>query len=193
MGDSSQVGAVSNSETPSNRVQGPAAAPTQPVQNNYAAQGTGLIGASLSAYAAYTAGRANQKVARANADAARVQATQAVALGEFQANRIEERGRIAEGANAAATAAGGTVVGAGTNRAVTASNQAVTEMDKYYTRLNARREAYGYTMRGAAHESAGDAAMSAGKEQATEQVLAGASGAWLESDRATNGGRLRFH
>lgn len=182
MADDSNVsaGAYSNSIGATNRPQGPAAPAT--TGSNWLGYGATAAGGVAKAYAQAKTGRANQRLARINARAARVQADQAIQAGEFTANRIEARERVIEGADRAAQAAGGTVVGAGTSRLVEAASKAAALSDEQMVRINARREAYGFRSRAAIDDFQGKLAKREGDLGAVETLLNTGTKLWQQAD-----------
>ncbi len=173
MGDSAQIQA------------GAAAAPsTKPVStgSNWLGYGATAAGGIAKAWAQDKSGRANQRLARINAAGARVQADQALQAGEFNANRLAAKEGVMQGAEDAAQAAGGTVVGAGTSRLVAASSKAAAMADEQMIRLNARREAYGFNSRAAIDDFQGDLAKREGRNAAVETLLNTGSKLWTEAD-----------
>lgn len=182
MGASSNVsaGAYNNSITPTDRPQGPAAPAT--TGSNWLGYGATSVGGVAKAYAQHKAGRANQRLARINAKAARMQADQAIQAGEFTANRIDAKERQIAGSEAAAQAAGGTVVGAGTSGLVRAAGHAAALADEQQIRLNARREAYGFKSRASIDEFQGRLAKREGNLAATETLMNTGTKLWQEAD-----------
>lgn len=182
MGDASNVaaGAYSNSVTPSDRLQGPAAPASY--GSGYAGPVANAAGGIASAYAQYSAGQANKRLARQNARMANEQADQAIQTGKFQANRVGQQERIIEGAQKASAASQGVVVGAGTQHHLAEASQAASEMDQRMIELNARREAYGFRARAAIDTFQGKQAARAGTMAATETALNTGSKLWQQVD-----------
>lgn len=167
-------------------------ATTQVPQNNYAGQTATAVGGVASAYATYMAGKANRRIAAANARLARVQAQQAIEAGNFEANRSDIAAQSAQASGIAAQAGGGIVAGAGTGAAVQASNDAASSMDRYLIQLNARREAFGYRARASIDTFEGKLAQAEGSEKAVATLLNTGNKVWLESDRTQGGDGLQI-
>lgn len=103
-------------------------------------------GSIAGAYGSYQAGQANSRASRLTAQQYRIQAEQAIQGGEFEAGVRDLQETQTAGRLAAGSAAGGVIAGAGTEGARLASSEALSETDKNMIRLNARRQAHGFTV-----------------------------------------------
>lgn len=168
MGEAAQtsaaVGGYSNSVGATNRLQGPAAPINAPT--NYLGMGSAAISGGATAYAQYSAGQANKRIAMGNARIAREQAAQAEQSGQFAANRVYEHERQIEGSMKASAASSGIVAGAGTSGRAAASSAAASDMDRYLIQLNARRQAYGFQTKAAIDTFEGNLAARKGEQEA---------------------------
>ncbi len=159
------------------------------VGSNWVGNTTTAIGGAGTAWAQYSAGRANQRLARINAAGAKRQAAESLQAGQFASNRVLAQEGQAEGAQVAAQAAGGTVVGAGTSGLVRASGRAMSNMDRFLIQLNARRQAYGFQSRAAIDTFEGKQAAAQGDMAAVKTLLNTGDKLWQNADHAN---RLEF-
>lgn len=189
MGESgnASASAYSNSITPNDRLQGPAAPAS--TGSNWVGNSTTALGGLTTAWGQFSAGRANQRLARINAAQARQQASESLQAGQFSSNRALSQENQQEGAMKAAQAGGGTVVGAGTSAFAQASSRAGSNMDRYLIELNARRQAYGYQSKAAIDTFQGKQAQVAGDLGAAETLLNTGDKLWQNADHAN---RLEF-
>ncbi len=179
----------SNSDSPSNRPAGPANDASSD-NGNIGAYST-ILGGLLSAYGKYQAGSYNKKVADFNADYARIQSDQAMAIGHEEQNARDLKERYIEGQTRSGFAAQGVIVGAGTSRAVLDSESAMSAMDKQRIEINARRQAYGFQVRAADETARGNMAMLQGETGAVETLLHTEAQYQLEEDPSYKGSTRR--
>jgi hypothetical protein len=97
-------------------------------------------GASAQAQGDYEAAMLGQ-----NADLADAQATDAIARGALSEQKLRGQTRQVVGAQRTALAAQGIDINSGSAGAVQGETNSIGEFDALTTRLNAQREAYGYT------------------------------------------------
>lgn len=140
-------------------------------------------GGIASAYATYKSGQTQKKIARFNARYAKQQAAQAIQAGEFTANRVAQHERQVEAAGRAAAASSGVVAGAGSQHFIAESNRAAADMDRRMIDLNARREAYGFTVKAQGDTIAGRLAESSANAGAVSTLLNTGSKLWMQSDQ----------
>ena len=103
-----------------------------------------LLGTAQRAGAEREAGELNKKIARRNADLARIQERAALERGEREANRVRTQQQQVIGAQRAALAAQGIFVDTGTAANLQEDTRRVAEEDIIRIRNNARMEAWGY-------------------------------------------------
>ncbi|MES2531925.1 MAG: hypothetical protein V4636_12885 [Pseudomonadota bacterium] len=150
--------------------------------------GATAVGGVASAFAQYSAGRANQRIARINAAAAREQATQAEQSGHLQANRLAAQQRVGEGGLQASAAGAGVVAGTGGRAQVAASQRFAAAEDRRMIMLNARRQAFGFRSRAAVDTFQGKLAMQEGRMDAAATLLNTGNKLW----RQGSSDRIRF-
>lgn len=177
MSDDEYSNAISGSDRP----QGPSNE-SDPSSGNGAAMLTTGIGGLSAAYSQFQSGRINRRIARYNAERARVQADQAIQAGDFAARRRQMVQQQLTGSTIAAQASGGTVVGAGTSRLVTKGQESASAMDQFLLRLNASRQAESYMVKAAGEDFSGEMKMREGESGAIGSLLNTGSNEWLLSD-----------
>lgn len=139
-------------------------------------------GAATSMYGTYLSSRYNRNALRQSAQLARMQAQQAREAGAFAAARVSTREGLIEAQERGSAAGGNVLVNSGSNKAVQYSTEQGSNMDRYMIETNARRQAFGYQMRGVGLDSeARMQTQNATMAMAGTAVNAG-SQLWLESD-----------
>lgn len=140
-----------------------------------AAAGISIIGALGSAYSSYAAGVNNRRIARYNANLARIHAFQARQRATWEADRIRERTAAVVGAQRAGFAGQGVVVGSGSTADVMASTEAIGAGDVQQAQMNGIMAAWGYEQQANEFTLRGDLEYRAGLSTAAGEVTTGAA------------------
>ena len=151
-----------------------------------AAIGLSALGTGMGMYAAYEAGKANQKINNYNAAVSDIQASDALARGEQSTADYGVQTKKLVGAQKAAYAAQGIDLGTGSAADVQDTTQVQAARDVQTIRLNAMREAWGYKTQAKGFRLAGKYAYQGGVNSAIGQGLSGAGQVAYMASQRTN-------
>jgi hypothetical protein len=145
-----------------------------------AAMGAGTL---LGAGSQYYAAEANKKIARYNASVLDAQAVDAIARGEETATNLQTDARRLAGAQRASLAGQNVDLSSDVADAIAADTQRQLSLDVNTARVNAAREAWGYTSQARLSRRAG--------QYAYNSALLGTAGSLLTGGAATAGAARR--
>ena len=133
-----------------------------------------IAGTGLMAYGQYRQGQTAQKMANYNADVARVKAADAISAGAIAEQQQRNKTRQILGAQTAAMAASGSVIGSGTNADILDQTVKYGELDAQTIRTNAWKAAFGLETQARADNLQGALAASAGQNRAFTTLISSA-------------------
>lgn len=136
------------------------------------------IGTVVDVYGQYQSGKQNERLAKANARIAEMQAVDAIARGRESERRFRQDVSGLVGAERAALAAQGIEVDTGDALQIQEDTAALGELDALTIRNNAAREAWGYRVQAADYRAQGELARTEGTFGAFSTLLTGGAQAY---------------